>query len=78
MRQMKLRSSFIWSFVNVHNLYFQPDDAYHKTNRLSVNLVFSPIDRIDAGIEYLYGTRENKNGDRGSSEQVQIVGTFRF
>jgi hypothetical protein len=77
-RQMKLRSSLIWSFVNVHNLVFQPDGAYHKTNRISVNLVFSPIDRIDAGIEYIYGTRENKNGERGSSDQLQVVGIFRF
>jgi hypothetical protein len=77
-RVMKLRSSFIWSFVTVDNLDFQLDDAYHQTNRYSVNLVFSPIERIDVGIEYIYGTRENKNGARGSSDQFQIVGIFRF
>ena len=77
-RDMKLRSSFIWSFVTVNNLDFQPDEAYRRTNRLSMNLVFSPIERIDVGVEYLYGTRENKNGDRGSSDQFQVVGIFRF
>lgn len=77
-RTMKLRSSFIWSFVTVNNLAFQPDDAYKRTNRLSVNLVFSPIERIDVGVEYIYGTRENRNGDRGSSDQFQVVGIFRF
>jgi hypothetical protein len=77
-RVMKLRSSVIWSFVTVNNLDFQKDDAYRTTNRLSVNLVFSPIERIDAGIEYVYGTRDNKNGERGSSDQIQIVGIFRF
>jgi len=75
---MKLRSSFIWSFVAVDNLGFQPEDAYRKTNRFSANLVFSPIDRIDMGVEYIYGSRENKNGLRGTSDQFQIVGIFRF
>jgi len=77
-RVMKLRSSFIWSFVAVDNLGFQPEDAYRKTNRFSANLVFSPIDRIDMGVEYIYGSRENKNGLRGTSDQFQIVGIFRF
>ena len=77
-RVMKLRSSLIWSFVTVDNLDFQPDDAYQRTNRFSVNLVFSPIERIDVGVEYIYGTRENKDGNRGSSDQFQVVGIFRF
>jgi hypothetical protein len=76
--KMKLRSSLIWSFVTVHNLDFQPDDAYRKTNRYSFNLVFSPIARIDVGAEYIYGTRQNKNGEKGSADQVQFVGIFRF
>ncbi|HEX6853468.1 MAG TPA: DcaP family trimeric outer membrane transporter, partial [Candidatus Polarisedimenticolaceae bacterium] len=77
-RVMKLRSSVIWSYVEVDNLTFQPDDAYHRTNRWSANLVFSPIERINFGIEYVYGTRTNKNGNRGKSSQVQVVGIFRF
>lgn len=76
--KMKLRSSFIWSFVTVDNLSFQAPDAYHQTNRYSVNVVFSPIDRIDVGVEYIYGTRENKDGQTGSSDQVQLVGIFRY
>jgi len=77
-RVMKLRSSLIWSYVLVDNLDFQLGDAYHRTNRWSFNVVFSPIDRIDVGIEYIYGTRENKDGNRGSADQFQIVGIFRF
>jgi len=77
-KKMKLRTSVIWSFVQVHNLDFQADNAYKKTNRFSLNVVFSPIDRIDVGVEYIYGTRENKDGHKGSSDQFQIVGIFRF
>jgi hypothetical protein len=64
--------------VNVNNRYFQPGSAYARTNRLSANLVFSPIQRIDVGIEYIWGMRENKDGKRGYSDQFQVVGIFRF
>jgi hypothetical protein len=77
-RAIRLRSSLIWSRVNVANLGFQPADAYRQTDRYAVNLVFSPIQRIDAGLEVLYGRRENKDGHRGSASQVQAVGIFRF
>lgn len=77
-QKMKLRSSLIWSFVTVNNLTFQLPDAYHKTNRYSLNLVFSPLNRIDIGVEYIYGTRENKDGHQGNADQVQLVGNFRF
>lgn len=77
-REMKLRSSFIWSVVNVVDRSFQPGNAYHRTNRYSGNVVFSPIPRMDLGVEYLHGTRENKDGHEASADQVQIVGIFRF
>ena len=77
-RTMKLRSSLIWSFVSVDNLDFQTGSAYKKTDRYSVNLVFSPTPRIDCGIEYIYGTRENLDGLKGHADQVQFVGIFRF
>ena len=77
-RAIKLRSSLIWSFVTVHNLDFQLPSAYHKTNRYSLNIVFSPLERIDLGIEYIYGTRENNDGHKAGATQVQIVGIFRF
>ncbi len=77
-KAMNLRTSLIWGYVTVDNLDFQPDDAYYKTNRFTANIVFSPIPRIDMGIEYLTGTRENKNHDKGRSDQVQFVGIFRF
>jgi hypothetical protein len=77
-RSMRLRSSFIWSRVFVYNLAFQPDDAYHLTDRLSGNLVFSPTQRIDLGAEYIFGQRSNKDLQRGHASQVQVVAIFRF
>lgn len=77
-RQHNVRSSFIWGFVNVENTDFQAPDSYHQTNRFCINLIFSPIKRIDIGAEYIYGTRKNKDGRSGSSDQIQGVAIFRF
>jgi len=77
-RVIKLRSSLIWSFVSVDNLEFQPGDAYRKTSRYSINLVLSPTPRIDCGIEYIWGKRQNFDGLSASADQIQFVGIFRF
>ena len=77
-RVMKLRSSFIWSFVAVDNLDFQLPEAYRKTNRYSANLVFSPTPRIDSGIEYIYGTRQNLDGLTDSADQSPVRGDLPF
>jgi len=77
-RQYNVRSSLIWGFVNVENTDFQAPESYHRTNRYCINLIFSPIKRIDIGAEYIYGTRENKDGRSGSADQIQGVAIFRF
>jgi hypothetical protein len=75
---MNLRSTVLWSLVRVQNYDFQPLDAYKHTNRLALNLVYSPSGRVDAGIEYIYGQRENRDGQNAHANQVQLVGLFRF
>lgn len=75
---MHLRSTLLWSFVTVDNFDFQPPNAYHKTNRYAVNLVFSPADRVDVGLELIHGTRKNKDQEKGEANQVQLVALIRF
>ena len=77
-RNTNLRSSLIWSVVNVNNATFQADDSYHRTHRLGANVIFSPIKRMDLGMEYIWGTRENKDGNEGKARQLQTVVIFRF
>jgi hypothetical protein len=78
LQTMNLRSTVLWSLVNVHNYAFQSGDAYNVTNRLAMNLVFSPSSRVDVGVEYIYGQRENLDGQHAAANQIQLVGLFRF
>jgi len=77
-RKMNLRSSLIFSWVYVDNPSFQPPTSYWRTQRYAGNIVFSPSPRIDVGLEYLWGERQNLDGQKGWSNQVQMVGYFRF
>jgi hypothetical protein len=74
----RLRSTILWSFVRVYNLDFQPPDAYKRTNRFAINVVYSPVARVDAGVQYIYGQRTNKDESSGHAEQVQLVMVVRF
>jgi hypothetical protein len=78
MHTMNLRSTVLWSRVIVYNLADQPADAYRKTNRLATNLVFSPTGRADLGLEYIFGSRENKDRQKATANQIQLVALFRF
>ena len=78
MATMNLRSTVLWSLVAVRNYDFQPPDAYEKTNRLALNLVFSPSSRVDAGLEFIHGRRKNHDGQSAHANQIQLVGLFRF
>jgi len=60
LQTMNLRSTVLWSLVAVDNYGFQPPDAYKRTNRFAVNLVFSPSGRVDAGVEFIHGSRTNR------------------
>ena len=73
-----MRSTWTYGFVNVDNLEIQTPDSLDQTHRFTANFAWSPILRVDLILEYLAGTRKNKNGESGFSNQFQLGGTFRF
>ncbi len=74
----QLRSNFTFGAVEVNNPSFVEGDAYKRTVRFSSNLIWSPIPRIDLGGEYLWGLRENEDGDNGDATQLQVAVKYRF
>jgi hypothetical protein len=43
-----------------------------------VALIWFPYKLISAGVEYMWGTRENKDGSDGKASRVQAMAKFRF
>lgn len=74
----ELRSNFTFGAVGVDNPGFIGEDAYKQTLRFSSNLIWSPIPRIDVGGEYLWGQRQNEDGDEGTATQLQFAVKYRF
>jgi hypothetical protein len=73
-----LRSTVCVGHVNVYNRDPQPGDALHATVRLNANLIYSPVSRLDLGIEVLWGRRTNRDGQDGRAAQVQFATILRF
>jgi uncharacterized membrane-anchored protein YhcB (DUF1043 family) len=73
-----LRSTIVAGYVDVDSFDFEADDAYNRTFRNSLNLIWSPITAIDLGVEFLYGKKWTKDGESGKARQLQAMATFRF
>ena len=73
-----LRSNATFGWVTINNPGFIPGDAYKRTLRASVNLLWNPTPQVDTGVEYLWGTRENKSGDHGEAQQLQAMIRYMF
>ncbi|MEP5766658.1 MAG: DcaP family trimeric outer membrane transporter [Halieaceae bacterium] len=73
-----LRSNFTFGIVDVDNPGFVSGDAYQRTMRFSSNLLWSPTPRINLGLEYLWGSRENENGADGDAQQLQMAAQYSF
>ena len=67
-----------WGTVLVDNLDVQAGDAFHRTDRATLNLSWSPIPRLDLVGEFLWGRRIDKDGRRGEASQIQIGTTLQF
>jgi hypothetical protein len=74
----KARSTAIYGFVSVDNLDIQDGFDYRRTHRLTGNLIWSPVQRIDLGGEVLWGERENKNLSKGNAWQIQLAAKYNF
>jgi len=64
--------------VRVDNLDIQPIDAYKRTERYSANIRWQPVPRLFVIAELLAGKRVNKDGQRGTSSQIQVGARFLF
>ena len=74
----QFRSTVTYGTVIVTNTDLQPAESFHMSNRGSFNLTWSPIRRIDIVGEFLFGNRINKDGQSGTSSQLQLGTNFRF
>lgn len=55
-----------------------PGDTFKEATYYSANLIWFPVERMGVGVEYLYGTRENKDGQSGIAHRLQAAMQYKF
>jgi hypothetical protein len=63
------RSNLVYGYVNSDNPGFVSGDTFDNTNYVAADLIWNPYKRVNLGVEYLWGRRENKNGESGTSNR---------
>ena len=71
-----LSSNFTYAANNIDNTTGQDADAVKQTTYMAINLLSKPQNRITVGIEYLYGTRTNKDLQSAGAHRVQCAVIF--
>jgi hypothetical protein len=74
----RLRSNLVYGYVDVRNPGFVNDDALDSTEYAAVDLVWSPFESADIGIEYLWGRRQDKNGESGTGSRFLFHSKVKF
>lgn len=71
-------SSIGYSRVQVDNTNFQEPTAFQTAQYASVNLLYTPSDKILIGGEFLWGSREDKDGAEGEDYRMQFTFKYNF
>ena len=50
--------------------------AYKDGYYASGNLLFNPFGSLNVGVEYLYGSHEQKDGGKGTANRVQFAAKY--
>jgi hypothetical protein len=69
----RLNSNFTYAENALDNSRLQQPDDVHRTTYPAANLIWEPVDRVNVGIEYLYGLRENIDRQVGVAHRVQVA-----
>jgi len=69
-------SSAVFSFTSIDNSDYTNDSMYDFSTYGAVNYMWSPVDRLDYGIELIYGKNQNKLGDNGVGYRAQFMAIY--
>jgi hypothetical protein len=67
-----LRSSLVHSMAGVDNSSGQGATALHETSYSALNLIWKSPEQLEIGVEVLYGTRENNDGEDADVTRLQL------
>ena len=69
----KLSSNFTFAESHFRNTSGQPLTDINNLTYLAANVIWTPLERFEVGVEYLYGKRENISGQSGPANRLQFA-----
>ncbi|MGD8212065.1 MAG: DcaP family trimeric outer membrane transporter [Desulfobacterales bacterium] len=72
------RSNLVYGFVYADNPGFSDGDLLDNTWYGAANIIWSPFEATTFGLEYLWGRRENKDGEDGTGNRFMFSSRFAF
>lgn len=72
----RLRSTVVFGYSSIENSLAQAATAYKNGYYTSGNLLFNVQGSLNLGVEYLYGSHEQKDGGRGTASRVQFSAKY--
>jgi len=74
----RFRSNLVYGHVDANNPGFLSGDVLDNTSYVAADLIWNPYKKLDVGVEYLWGRRENKDGAAGTSNRYLFSSRFDF
>ena len=72
------RSSLVLSMAHADNPSSAPASTNRSARSAHVNLIWSPVERTDVGLEYIYADRETEDGQKGHLNRLQASAKYAF
>jgi len=73
-----LASNFALAWTDLENIGEREPDAIQSGGVGHLNLIWTPREKFSTGIELIWGTRENADGDDGDATRVQTMVKYTF
>lgn len=69
----KLSSNLTFAESHFRNTSGQPSTDVNNLTYLAANVIWTPLERFEVGVEYLYGKREDISGQSGLANRLQFA-----
>jgi hypothetical protein len=69
----KLSSNFTFAESHFQNTSGQLSTDINNLTYLAANVIWTPLERFEFGVEYLYGKREDISGESGIANRIQFA-----
>ena len=74
----QMETNLIASYVAIDNSHVDDEMIFDNSWYYAANLMYNPNERMNFGIEFLYGKNTNKKQDWGEGYRIQLMGVYFF